>query len=429
VKKNQNRNKVDYGSEFLYCSFDATGYHFNNQIKFDKDCENRNTPWTECSGNLVRQLHRIQGINYSIDMDRVDINQLGSYARVDNVVLNTPSISIDFEYCIADAYNEQVLGFIVDGETQAIAKHLSPDGVFGCNFFIATTKAGHQIVNANLEGLEDDLRVIGIGNAFLSQYAVNAEIGSIPKARMTFDAFTIATYRGACNLPLPSIDPSRDLQACDLHCSIPDTYQSFVYEKINGMNDIVYQEGAGALRPGDIKISLDDGGLLSQQSSSLKDHHLGAAHVQGFSINMPIGNTKIQKLGSTFAFARVLNFPSNIEIQITALVNELKKNKSLSDFISCPTEKHNLVISLEDCRGLYSCGSDLVPSTTNMAYYFKGAIIDVESFESNVSDNKMVNLTFNVSVSSVDDDSNGMFIYGKSHFPDQPKILNWGSPI
>jgi hypothetical protein len=429
VKKNQGRNNVNYGSEFLYCSFDATGYHFNDGVKFDADCKNRNTSWIDCSGNLVRQLHRIQDINYSINLDRETINQFGSLGRVDNVILNSPSVSIDFEYCLADGYNEQVLGFITDGEHQAIAKHLSPDGRFGCNFFIATTAAGHQIVHSNLESMGDEVKVIGIGNAFLNQYAVNAEIGSTPKARMSFDAFTITTYKGVCNNPLPAIDPSRDLQACDLHFSIPDTYESFVYEKVNGLNDIVYQEGAGALRPGDIKIALDDGALLSQQTLDLSDYHLGAAHIQGFSINMPIGNTKIHKIGSTFGFARVLNFPANIQIQITAFLNELKDNKNLAKFIQCPTELNNLVISMEDCRGVHACERELHPSTTNMAYYFKGAIFDVESFESSISANKTVNLTFNVSIGSIDDQKNGMFILGKSHFPDQPKILNWGNPI
>ena len=29
--KYEKRNRVNYGNEFLYTSFDATGYHFNDQ--------------------------------------------------------------------------------------------------------------------------------------------------------------------------------------------------------------------------------------------------------------------------------------------------------------------------------------------------------------------------------------------------------------
>ena len=60
----QNRNRTYYGNEFLYTAFDATGYHFNDFTTGDPNCQLRNIPRTDCSGNLVRQLHRIQSINY-----------------------------------------------------------------------------------------------------------------------------------------------------------------------------------------------------------------------------------------------------------------------------------------------------------------------------------------------------------------------------
>ena len=64
-----------------------------------------------------------------------------------------------------------------------------------------------------------------------------------------------------------------------------------------------------------------------------------------------------------------------------------------------------------------------------MIYYLRGAILDNESFDSSVSDNKIVNLNFSVPVGGADDKDDGMFIFGKSHFPDRPALLAWGKPL
>lgn len=422
----ERRNRVNYGGEFLYTSFDATGYHFNNQTLYDPNCELRNVPWTECSGNLVRQLHRVQSINYGFTQDFKDANEFGKIARTARVSVNNPDVTLDFEYFLADGYNEQVMGFIIDGKTQTLFKHLASEGRMGQNFFIGVAPEGHQVVGANLKQKEESRRVVGIGNAFLSQYAVTAELGSIPKARVSFDAFNMRSYYGACNLPIPAVDPVNDCGAPDVNFSLPDTYESFVYEQLTGLEDIVYQEGAGGLRPGDIKISIDDGAFFSRQLSGLNEYTNGGAHIQGFTINMPLGNTRIHRLGRHFEFARVLNFPATIDVEVQALVADLKA-ENLWSRITCPSKKHNLTLLLNDCRSLSICDDKLVPHSTNMAFYLKSAILDEENFSSSISDNKVVNLKFTVPVGGADDYDDGLFITGKSFFPERPNLLTWGN--
>jgi hypothetical protein len=425
--KYEKRNRVNYGNEFLYTSFDATGYHFNDQTLFDTGCKLRNIPWTDCSGNLVRQLHRIQAINYGFTQNFKDANEFGRIARSAKVAVDSPDVTLEFEYFLADGYNEQVMGFIVDGETQALFNHLVTEGRVGQNFFIGVAPEGHDVIGANLEQKEDRRRVIGIGNAFLSQYAVTAELGSIPKARVSFDAFNIRSYYGACNLPIPAIDPVNDCGAPNVNFSLPDTYESFIYEKVTGLEDIVYKDGAEGLRPGDIKISIDDGAFFSRQLSGLNDYTNGGAHIQGFTINMSVGNTRIHRLGRNFEFARVLNFPAVIDVEVQALVSHLKEENLWARL--CESKKHDLVLLLGDCRALSVCDNKLVPHSTNMAFYLKSAILDEESFTSSVSDNKIVNLRFTVPVGGADDKDAGFFITGKSFFPERPNLLSWGNRL
>ena len=424
----EKRNRVDYGSEFLYASFDATGYHFNNQTKQDPDCSLRNVSHLDCSGNLVRQLHRIQAINYGYSMNHTDVYEYGRQNRIKKIAVESPDVTIDFEYYLADGYNEQVMGFIIDGETQAFCKHIAFDGRVGQNFFIGVAPEGHQVIKANLMNQQDRRRTIGIGNAFLSQYAVTASVGAVPRARVSFEAFNMRSYHGTCNLPIPAIDPIQDCATPDRNFSLPDTYESFVYEKLTGIEEITLQEGAGGIRPGDIKIDLDNAGLMSQQLSGLSGYHNGGAHIQGFTFNASIGQTKIHRLGRNFEFARVPNFPSNIQIQVSALVSELKEDTFIWQEL-CKPQKHNLILKMEDCSAVFQCDHNVSQKTTNMAFYFKGATLDQENFTSSISDNKVVDLNFTVPIGGCGDEDDGFFIFGKSFFPDKPSILSWGNMI
>ena len=62
-----------------------------------------------------------------------------------------------------------------------------------------------------------------------------------------------------------------------------------------------------------------------------------------------------------------------------------------------------------------------------MIFYIKNAVLDQESFSSSISDNKIVDLNFTAPIASKDDNENGLFIFGKSHFPERPALVAWGN--
>ena len=84
---------------------------------------------------------------------------------------------------------------------------------------------------------------------------------------------------------------------------------------------------------------------------------------------------------------------------------------------------------MEDCSAVFQCNDNVSQKTTNMAFYFKGAILDQENFSSSVSDNKTVNLNFSVPIGGCHDEDDGFFIYGKSFLPERPTILSWGNML
>ena len=141
----------------------------------------------------------------------------------------------------------------------------------------------------------------------------------------------MTSYVGICNLPLPSLDVANDSWCPDIKFSLPDTYESFLYHQLDGLENIVLHEGVIGLKAGDIQIDLDDAAMVTKQLSGF-DYTPSAANIQGFTINVPIGHTKIHRLGRRFEFGRTPNFPSNIQIQVKAIVADLKKDQPLKDY-------------------------------------------------------------------------------------------------
>jgi len=270
--------------------------------------------------------------------------------------------------------------------------------------------------------------VVGFGNAFLSQYAVIAEVGNVPRARVSFEAFNVNSTFGYKNLPLPSINVEKQCLA-DNKFSLPDTYENFVYPKLKGLDDIEYKNLIGGIKPTDIKIYLQNSAAFPKLFDSADSFIKGAANIQGFSINVPIGTTKINRMGSVLGFTRSLNFPAKIEIEVSAIVADIKESASVTKALECDNGTFDVVLDLLDCRSLHYCEGALENTVSSMRFVVKNVEEVSESFNSNIGDSKVVNLKFSATVAGTDDLNNGLFIYAKSFMPDRPQILAWGNPL
>ena len=129
------RNRVIYQSEALYISPSSTGYHlqsgqglvdissgpqppvreFNLNLSNHLAYETGSLRWSgimdPATGNssgpeaqispsgatfrsLVEPLHRIQSINFDFNINRQDINEFGRLARLDSIVMDSPTVNL-----------------------------------------------------------------------------------------------------------------------------------------------------------------------------------------------------------------------------------------------------------------------------------------------------------------------------------------------
>jgi hypothetical protein len=375
------RNRVIYQSEALYVSDTIAS--------------------TGVSGN--RQLDRVQSANYNFAINRQNINQYGELARIDAIVLQPPTVGLDFSYYLTDGTNERALGFYVaTGAATSgnfVSGHMTTTS--GKNFYIVTDSEGtdaNSAVASSTTGSAGAVKsVIGIGNGFLSNYKLDVAVGALPKVSVTIEAANMlatgsyyttgAGYSGITGQN-PAINPPDGLSYSSTGVLLPSGQSNLGNSLIS------------ALRPGDVTLTFGaitgDGqgtiGDLSQTSNGI--------HVQSASLDIPLSRTPLQRLGSRFPFARTVDFPVVAKLSVNAILNEITAENLAS------------VLNLSNGTDLTLTINKAGTATPAVSYVIKNARLDSESFTSSIGSNKTADFTFSTQIGGPNDIINGIFVSG-----------------
>ena len=386
------RNRVIYQSEALYVSKNVN---------------------STTSGEH-RQLQRVQNANYNFSIDRQDVNQFGQLARIDALVIKSPTVSLDFSYYPTDGFNERALGFYV--QTGSLGEGNFSSGQMGSssgqNYFIVTTSEGSDLNYETSANALSGKSIIGIGNGFLTNYTLDASVGNLPTVKITVEGLNMNSSLYEYQLTgsslygigakTPQIDPTAGAVATGTHLS--EKVVLFPLPNTNTGSSII-----SALRPGDMILDFDtfgDAGAsnatpmanLDGDSNSLSSN---AVHIQSASLTLPLSRTPIERLGSKFAFARVVDFPVVATLNISAVVNE-NQSRNLAKMLDDSSER-DITLRIK---------SPLDTTKDALRYKFKGARLKSESFSSSIGANKSVDLVFETQIGGPNDTAHGIFVSG-----------------
>ena len=169
------RNRVIYQSEAVLVS------------------QNVNCTGVQTGDNDIAELNRIQTSNYSFSISRQDVNQFGELASIDRIITETPTVSFDASWLVANLGNENKMGFHIWADQDNV-----PSTPVSCisglidtevpwkgtkNYFILTTREGQDALNNTVTG--DWESVIGVGNASVTSYSTEASVGGLPTATIS----------------------------------------------------------------------------------------------------------------------------------------------------------------------------------------------------------------------------------------------------
>ena len=352
----------------------------------------------------------MQSANYSFTINRQDVNQFGDLARIDSLVLDPPTVNLDFSYYLADGFNERALGFFVQnsggtntqrgGGANAFTSGNFASGHLvassGVNFYIVTSPDGEDLNKAGAgEALNNADTVIGVGNCYISDYTVDLSVGALPTVNVTVEGANMNSVSDSDTTGTPAID--QESGTIFEHGGATTNIQLPNPTKDGGITGGTFDQAAiTALRPGDVTLNLDnvDGESLVELTGA------GGAHVQSASISLPLSRTPIDRLGSRFPFAREVDFPVNATLNVSAVVNDTQ-SQNLANILNSGAE--TATITVKDSATV---------AKEVIRYELKGLRLDSQSFSSSIGANKTVDLTFSTQIGGPNDTDNGVFMSG-----------------
>lgn len=337
------------------------------------------------SGKVV-QLHRVTSVNDSFDIPLQDAIQLGQMAPFSRENISTPTPTVTFDYYVTNGANEKRMGFNVnetgDGNTigaESFLKDILATDTDEKNYFISFVPEGndHMGYDTATNG-----KVVGIGNGYITNYSLNASVGDFITSSVTVEGLNYDIRNRAASIQIPAINPDTGELASGTY-SLPTLTEDSSMPKV--------------LKPGDIEIDFADWadklglGLVGE----------GKAHIQSFSLEVPLARTPLERLGSNYAFSRELDFPINATFSIEANVADLQTG-SLSTIINGCADSvgKDVVITLKDCSGDIAMRLDL-----------KGLTQDSESFQlSTGGGGRTASVSFTCSIGGPQDTTHNIFV-------------------
>ena len=371
------------------------------------------------SAGDIKQLHRVQSANYAFSVARTDVNQFGELAAIDRVVLDTPTVSLDYSYLLSNMSNEENMGFFVNTKevgTDSLVSALS--GILNKtederNYFIQTSREGEDAVGDTTRDNAGVARgsTIGIGNGFVTSYSSEASVGGFPTVSVAVEGMNMLFSTGTQNVPNPGINRT-DGSASTTKISLPTVSGDF--------KDSSEQSGIlsiSTLRPGDITIKIaehstdgsfgsDDYDLGGAKLPAADGDTTNSANIQSYNISFDLGRTPIQRLGNRFAFAREVDFPVNVSLSLDAIMTDLTTG-NLNDLVDCE-KSYDVLIQL---KGITGSACDTVKADV-ASYILKNVKPDSQSFSSSIGDNKTVTLDFSTQIGGPRDTNAGVFFAG-----------------
>lgn len=386
------RNRIIYQSEALFVSNHVTG--------------DANDPIGDIPAAKVVNLQRVTEVSTNSEIARQNVNVFGRLSALSREILEEPTVSADMTYYLADGFNESGIGLTTyksagNQMVNCLSGILANNPEATKNVFILTVEEGIDANGVNPQGAATagDLGIIGLGNAFVSNYTVDAAVGEIPSAKVSFEAsnisFALSAVDGVTN-------PSLNVGA-----SVPVQYTGKVLLPTASTGTLSVK----ILRPGDIVLdfgdaALDMGGALLPGMSGVGTRQ--TAHVQSISLEVPMSRTPQRRLGNAFAFSRELDVPIDVTMTVSANLADIDSG-SLEDLICAGSTERNISVKLYGpCAA--DDGND---SQLNMMYELRGATLDAQNMSSNIGDAKTVELTFRSQIGGPNDQTKGLFISGR----------------
>lgn len=412
------KNRIQYNCQALYVGPSPSNtFHFidvNGTL-------NNDTSYNDTNFNLLKKINRVTNLNYSINIPREEIKQMGKSAIASTPILNQPTVLVDFEYYLNGVTNEARLGFNVNHEY--IDETKSGQCIFnGFDYFLFSGLSiydkvdqpietpfwpSHNRSSKNIFGVitkneyEDEntksieaqkifsrnANVICFGDGYLTSYDTTCAIGETPKAKASFICDNVVFYTGSSGVAIPAINPKDGLNYSGKKFILPED------------PDL---QNVSIILPGDIIIDIQEtGNGISTQMNDIET--LGVKFsdikIQDYNISIKFDREDMTSIGYKAPASRRINFPIQVNFGFTNLVGDESEAK-LHDSIRLD-KRYNVSIKMKD----RATRKELI------RYDFKNASLQDYRYTSSIEAERRLNFNFRINCTQ-DNLSEGLFVSG-----------------
>lgn len=329
----------------------------------------------------IAQLSRVYSFETDFVRNMTTVDQYSNLGPVDRAEIIATTVRSSFSYYLTDGSNENYFGLSVPTVNQPLVPLLSgylTKTTDEKNYFLIVSSEGNDAVGYT----SPSTGVIGLGNAFITSYEIEAAVGKIPKATVQMEASNFRVYTTASGTQdIPAINPLNGL---------PVTGVPFVLPTATVANSATQ---ISALRPSDLTLQIS--GLIGVKPLDLK--------IQGFKISVPMAREPMMRIGNKFPFSRELDWPVKTNFSISADLGELN-NGALSDIL-CETGVYTINVSINN-------PSILEGGSRAMVFKFCGARLLSQGITSNIDSNVKFEADFEAYVGALNDQTNVLFVSG-----------------
>lgn len=353
----------------------ATGSHYSNGA-------NGGQP-------LVSGLYRIQNISHRLNLARTDVNQFGELAAIDRIILEQPTVSLDFSYLQNSLYNEKLLGFTISNGTlvSCISGFLTTT-TDEKNYFIKIHPEGQDVMLNNLTGTT--VYVGGIGNGFVTSYRAEGSVGNFPRASVTVEGLNVKYDNGSIGNTIPSVNPVDGT-----------AISTYTYAITGAIPSSPGSITTSVLRPGDIVINM---GTYAGSSSEI-GVDTSDWKVQSYNLGFDLSRTNLSKLGSKYAFAKTPTFPVQVNGGFTANIGDTRTGQMVN--LINDDAAFDMTVKIYNANTTVRNDANVA-----IAYTLKNVKVDSIEFAETIGDNANCTMNFSTQIASSSSTDKGLMISG-----------------
>lgn len=346
--------------------------------------------WSGQTGlTSLKALKRVQNSSISISNPVTRSKQIGSSDFTFEKYIQPPTIEVGLSYLCSDNSNELLLGLNASGNEGFLKNLASPQK--DKNIFFILTDTNDQDADSLNNMVGND--IFSIGNCFLTNYSINAEVGSLPTSSVSFNCLnmTFQTYNGTgvngSSVPaitLPSGTKSTEKYMITGASLVPANYLTNQDKRAN------------ALRPGDIEL------LMPQTiMGGIRYSGVVPASINSIAIDIPITRKDLLGFGSNYPYDKRIIFPLIGTLSFNGIFDE----PVTGDFSNIFNDEnsYDFTFNLKNFDG-----------TTGLKIQIYDAKVESQSFNLSIGDNLSFQSEFSFKIFETD----GFRLSGQASFYD-----------